>query len=67
MFLHDKKGLCKKDKNKWHCDKKFVHLEKFGSFRFYQACMGQTQLVQVASNYGEYLIPWRNQGFKVQI
>jgi len=35
--------------------------------KFYQAYMGQTQLFQVASNYGEYFIPWLNQGFKVQI
>jgi hypothetical protein len=30
MSLHDKKGLGKKDRNGWHCDKILVHLKKFG-------------------------------------
>jgi hypothetical protein len=28
VSLHDKKGIGKKDKKRWHCDKILVHLKK---------------------------------------
>ncbi len=34
MFLHGKKGLGKKDKKGWHCDKILVHLKKFTPLNF---------------------------------
>jgi hypothetical protein len=29
VFLHGKKGLGKKNRKGWHCDKNLVHLKKF--------------------------------------
>jgi len=32
VFLHDRKGLGKKDRKGWHCDKILVHLKKIALF-----------------------------------
>jgi hypothetical protein len=32
VYLHGKKGLGKKDKKRWCCDKILVHLKEFGPF-----------------------------------
>ncbi len=32
MYLHGKKGLGKKDRKGWCCDKIFVHFKKIGPF-----------------------------------
>jgi hypothetical protein len=34
VSLHGKKGLGKKDKKKWHCDKILVHLKEFAPDNF---------------------------------
>jgi hypothetical protein len=42
MSLHAKKGLGKKDKKGWHCDKILIHLKKFAPpltiFYFFDFC-----------------------------
>jgi hypothetical protein len=35
VFLHGERGLGKKDKKGWSCDKILVHLKKFGPLSYF--------------------------------
>ncbi len=51
MSLHGKKGLGKKDRKWWHCDKIFVHIKKFAPFRPF-TIMNWNFIVELDSKFG---------------